>query len=187
MRGISLVEVLFTVAILATVTAFAVPLTNDAREELRTRSAVRYIEARIMNARMEAVKRSAFVALRFESAATDYVYRTYRDGNGNGVRTLDIELGIDAPLTSGERVGDNFPGVTFGLADRIPDLGGTLDREGVRIGTSRILTMTPMGTATSGTLYLRGRRGQYAIRVLGATGRTRVLQYDVGSRQWAAR
>ena len=37
--------------------------------------------------------------------------------------------------------------------------------------------MSADGTATSGTLYVRGRRVQYAVRVLGVTGRTRMLQY----------
>ena len=53
--------------------------------------------------------------------------------------------------------------------------------DGVRIGSSRLLTMSADGTATSGTLYIRGRRGQYAVRVLGATGRTRMLQYWQGT------
>lgn len=59
--------------------------------------------------------------------------------------------------------------------------------DGVRIGTSRMLTLGPDGTATSGTLYVQGRKGQYAIRVLGATGRTRVLRFDAGARQWVSR
>ena len=58
----------------------------------------------------------------------------------------------------------------------------------MRIGRSRILTFTPIGTATSGTLYLRGRGSiQFAVRVLGATGRTRVLRYDARLRKWVAR
>ena len=47
--------------------------------------------------------------------------------------------------------------------------------------------MSPDGSATSGTLYVQGRRAQYAVRVLGATGRTRVLVYNPGMRQWTAR
>ena len=59
--------------------------------------------------------------------------------------------------------------------------------DGVRIGTAKILTMSADGTATSGTLYLQGRRAQDAVRVLGATGRTRVLKYDTGRRTWINR
>ena len=58
--------------------------------------------------------------------------------------------------------------------------------DGVRIGTPKILTISPDGTATSGTLYVQGARAQYAVRVLGATGRTRVLKYEPGSRSWVS-
>jgi hypothetical protein len=63
----------------------------------------------------------------------------------------------------------------------------TSDSDGIRVGSSRILTLGPDGTATSGTLYLHGRRGQYAVRVLGATGRTRVLRFDTGTGRWLTR
>jgi hypothetical protein len=59
--------------------------------------------------------------------------------------------------------------------------------DGVRIGTSRILTLGPDGTATSGTLYLHGRRAQFAVRILGATGRTRLLRFDPGGRRWVSK
>ena len=39
---------------------------------------------------------------------------------------------------------------------------------------------------TSGTVYVRGRRSQYAVRVLGATGRTRLLHYHTGQRAWVS-
>ena len=72
----------------------------------------------------------------------------------------------------------------------VPDIDGariTADSDGIRVGSSRILTLGPDGTATSGTLYLHGRRGQYAVRVLGATGRTRVLRFDTGTGRWMTR
>jgi hypothetical protein len=46
--------------------------------------------------------------------------------------------------------------------------------------------VSPDGTATSGTLYVQGSRAQYAVRVLGATGRTRVLKYERGSGAWVS-
>ena len=62
-----------------------------------------------------------------------------------------------------------------------PEYGALVER---MIGSSRILTLGPDGTATSGTLYVRGRRGQYAVRILGITGRTRVLRFHPGTGQW---
>ena len=185
--GITLVELLFTISVLATVTAIAIPLTSDAVDELRAANAVRYLEGRIMNARMEAVKRSTAVALRFEPSDPDYVYATYVDGNGNGVRTADIDRGADWRLVAAERLADKFPGVVFGVTDGVPGLDGSDEADGIRIGTARILTMSANGTATSGTLYVKGRGRQFAVRVLGATGRTRVFRYDTGVRRWMAR
>ena len=68
----------------------------------------------------------------------------------------------------------------------VDDQAGT-GADGVRIGRARIETMSPDGTATPGTLYLHGRRTQFAVRVLGATGRVRVLEYLPGERQWIPR
>ena len=82
-RGFTLTELLFTISVLATITAIAIPLTSEAIDELRAMNAVRYVEGRIMNARMEAVKRSTAVALRFEPFEPDYIYTTYVDGHGN--------------------------------------------------------------------------------------------------------
>jgi hypothetical protein len=88
-----------------------------------------------------------------------------------------------------ERLCDRFPDVRFELMPGVPDADGQAGTgtDGVRIGTARILSMSSDGTATSGTLYIRGRRQQYAVRVLGVTGRTRVLQYLPGDRSWIGR
>ena len=143
-----------------------------------------------MNARMLAVKRSASVALRFEAVGRGYAIAEYADGNGNGVRSTEIAAGIDPPLAPRQLLHEQFPTVVFGLRANVPDVDGTrstADSDGVRVGSSRILTLGPDGTATSGTLYVHGRRGQFAVRVLGATGRTRVLRFDTGTRRWIAR
>jgi S-ribosylhomocysteine lyase LuxS involved in autoinducer biosynthesis len=58
----------------------------------------------------------------------------------------------------------------------------------IRAGVSNIMTFSPNGSATGGTLYLRGaKRSQYAVRVLGVTGRTRVFQYHTGTARWTER
>jgi hypothetical protein len=187
--GFTLVEVLFAAAVAAALAGVALPLTNSAIDDLRTLAAARYIAGRIVHGRVEAIKRSTSVALRFELSAPDYMFTPYADGNGNGVRAADIYRGVDPPVGVPHQLGDNFAGVRFGLLPGLPDVdgdaGGGLD--GVRIGSARILTMSPNGTATSGTLYLQGRRAQYAVRVLGATGRTRVLKYDTGAGTWINR
>ena len=49
----------------------------------------------------------------------------------------------------------------------------------VQIGSSTLLSFSPTGSSTSGTLFMHGIRGnQFAVRVLGATGRTRILEFN---------
>jgi hypothetical protein len=187
--GVSVIEILFVLALGITVAGIAVPITSEALEELRAASAARYLAARVGGLRIDALKRSTCVALRFQRAGDDYSYAVFVDGNGNGVRSADITAGVDMQVGPVQRIGDAFPGVRFELGSGVPDADGQsgTGTDGVRIGTARILTMSPDGSASSGTLYLRGRRGQYAVRVLGVTGRTRVLAYHPGLREWRSR
>ena len=188
--GYSLIELLLTTSIAATMAGIAVPLVSAAVDEMRVSMAARYLEGRIMNARMTAVKHSTRVGLRFEPVGGDYRFGEYADGNGNGVRSADIAAGADPELAPRAFLRDLFPSVAFGLRGGIPDLDGTrstAESDGIRIGVSRILTLGPDGTATSGTMYVKGRRGQYAVRVLGATGRTRVLFFNPGTQRWISR
>jgi hypothetical protein len=188
--GFTAIELLRAMAIAVTVVSIAVPLTGDALDQVRTGMAARYLESRIMDARMQAIRRSTRVALRFDAVGGDYRFAEYLDGNGNGVRASEIAAGADPELAGWQFLRDHFRGVSFGLRANVPDVNGSMSSaagDGVRIGTSRMLTLGPDGTATSGTLYIQGRNGQYAIRILGATGRTRVLRFDRGARQWVSR
>jgi prepilin-type N-terminal cleavage/methylation domain-containing protein len=188
--GFTLLELLLAMAIGATMIGVGVPVIATALDGIRVGMAARYFEGRIMDARMHAVKRSSRVALRFEPVGADYRFGEYLDGNGNGVRTAEIAAGIDPELSPRRMLRDLFPRVAFGLQANIPDVDGVRsasESDGVRIGTSRILTLGPDGTATPGTIYIRGLRGQYAVRILGATGRTRVLRFESGLQQWITR
>jgi prepilin-type N-terminal cleavage/methylation domain-containing protein len=188
-KGLTLLEVVFVVALTAVLAGVAVPLTGDALDDARTSAAARYVAGQIVSSRMDAINRSHSVALRFEASTPDYLVARYIDGNANGVRTAEILRGVDLLDGARKQIGADFPNVRFALAEGLPDADGLRNTgtDGVRIGTAKILTMSPDGTATSGTLYLEGRRAQYAVRVLGATGRTRVLKYDSGRRTWITR
>jgi len=188
--GFTFLELLFTTALIATVLSMALPVFSDAIDAQRSASAARYAAGRVFLARMEAVKRSTSVGLRFEEEGSDYAFTAYVDGNANGIRTLDIRTGVDRLLMDKERLTYNFPGVRFGLMPGVREVDGAADTangDGIRIGSARILTLGANGTATAGTLYVHGRQRQFAVRVFGVTGRTRVLEYNATSRTWISR
>jgi prepilin-type N-terminal cleavage/methylation domain-containing protein len=185
--GFTILELLFAVAIAGTLAAIAVPQGLRTLDDFRARSAARYLAQRLGDARLSAIKRSAALGLRFEPSSLDYRVSTVVDGNRNGLRTGDIAGGIDRTLTEPELLGAKFPGVAFGILEGVPDADGQAagSTDGVRVGGARLLTMNANGTSSSGTLYVKGRdRSQYAVRVLGATGRVRVLKYDFVRRRW---
>ena len=166
-------------ALVLVLSAIAIPQALGTIDALRTIGAARYLSSRLMLTRSMAVQRTAAVAIRFETDDRGVMFSTYKDGNHNGVRTRDIELGIDRQIEQPVRLFEQFPGVDFGLV--LDDVS----QDPIQIGNTSLLTFTPIGTATSGSLYVRGRDGsQYAVRVLGATGRTRLQRYDPQQRKW---
>ncbi len=101
------------------------------------------------------------------------------DGNGDGVHTADITQQIDRLIEAPLHLSDLFPGAAIGLAP------GTPAASPVALGGTMILSFTPNGTATSGSVYVVGRdQTQWAVRVLGVTARARVLRYERAAGVW---
>lgn len=189
-RGFTLLELMLALALTSVTAVIGIAWTSSALDEIRAAMAARHLEGVIVQARIRALSRSTRVALRFEGLAGNARFTEYADGNGNGVRAADIAGGVDPLLAPAQSLGDLFSGVVLERLAGVPEIDGgpaASAADGVQVGSGRMLTLGPDGTATSGTLYVRGRRGQYAVRVLGATGRTRVLRFDWGSRQWTSR
>jgi Type II transport protein GspH len=184
----SFIEIMFVLGTAATVSGVAVPETLATLDDSRTGAAARYVSARLQRARMEAVNRSASVALRFSALPDHYEFTAYLDGNRNGVLSRDIQAGVDRVLQPSDRLGEHFAGVEFGAVPGLPPVDSSSASPGgdpIRLGASDMVTFTCTGTATSGSLYIRGRRGsQYVVRVYGETGKTRILKFNAGSGQW---
>ncbi len=189
--GYSLIELMVVLGIVATAAGVAVPLLLSTLDASRTQGAARYLSGRLHLARMEAVKRSANVALRFEGEDTAYRYAIYMDGNGNGVLARDINSGVDPRIGAPEQIGEKFSGVVFGILEGVTGIDDSTPlgagADPIRFGSSDLLSFSPLGSCTPGTLYLHGRgKQQVAVRVLGATGRVRLFRFDFWRRKWVA-
>jgi type II secretory pathway pseudopilin PulG len=190
-RGYTFLEVLTAVSIFVVVAGTGLPLVHASIDRSQTLGATTYVAGRMALARFEAVKRSAFVAIQFIEKSDGYWFRTYVDGNSNGVLSRDIARGIDRPLSIEQRLDHQFSGVTFGIYPEVtnPDTGESFNvNDPIQIGSSGLLSFNPNGSTTAGTVFIRGRqRNQFAVRVLGATGRVRILAFHFASGRWQSR
>jgi hypothetical protein len=188
-RGYSVLELLFAAGVGITISAVAVAQYLAGIDDFRASGAARYVSARLQRARMEAVMRSTSVAIHFAQTSGGYSSAVYLDGNGNGVRTQDIQNGVDRRIQPAERLGDHFAGVEFGAIPGLPpiDAAGTPPgNDPIRLGGSSLATFTALGTSSTGTVYIRGSRGaQYAVRIFGDTGKTRMLKFVHRTGRWS--
>jgi hypothetical protein len=185
--GTSLVEILAAAAVAVILVAVSVPAIGSQRGALQAAAAARHVSGLVHAARAEALARGVHVALVFQPSPPDFRFALFADGNYTGVRNADITDGLDRQVSSWVRLGDQFSGARFGIVPGTtdPDSGTALTGSPLKIGGSGVLSFGPAGGTTSGTLYVRGSGGQqYAIRILGSTGRSRVLRYQAVERRW---
>ena len=155
-------------AIVAVVTGVAVPISLAGVNRSRGWAGTRFVAARLVQARAQAVGRGASVAIRFDGAGALTTLASFVDGNRNGVLTRDIDDGNDPPLDPPVPLASLFPGVAV-TEETAP----------------RLFSFSPDGTATTGSVYLRSRDGsRFAVRVLGATARVRIERYVTARDIW---
>ena len=188
-RGAALIDLLPALALGALVSATTIPVVAGTLEHERTWVGGQYVAARIAHAQLEALRRGAFVALRVNLGDADASMQLFVDGNGNGVLTRDIDQGLDPAVGPPDSIGAHAAGVSLRLNQRVLDAGGSTWLEAgtdpLRIGSTALISCSPTGSLTSGTLYVASAGGpQLAVRITGSTGRLRVLRYDPASALW---
>jgi type II secretory pathway pseudopilin PulG len=185
-RGASLVEMVLVLGLVAMAAAVGSTRLIEATDRLAGDVAARGVAARLRQARVLALRRGAAVGVRFVSTSRGYAWQLVADGNGNGVRTADIGTGADPVLEPLRWVADDHPGVAFAIPRTLPAIDGVgtilAGADPIAMGASDLVVFSPLGTATSGTLYFHTAGGTpYAARVLGTTGRVRTLRFDAAT------
>jgi type II secretory pathway pseudopilin PulG len=185
--GASLVEAVVGLCIAAILASLAAPVTASALDEGRARNAAAFLAARLREAKQQAVTRSRATGLVFDPVGERWIFRVCTDGNGDGLRRVDLRSGIDGCAAGSDDLAVLFPGVTIAVDGTIrgPD-DDPPTSDPVRLGSSDIASFSSSGGCTSGSIFLRSAKGaQYAIRIAGITGRMRLLRYDTGARVWS--
>ncbi|HVG06224.1 MAG TPA: GspH/FimT family pseudopilin [Thermoanaerobaculia bacterium] len=192
-RGFQLVELLVVLALFMLLAGMTVPSILRISGQLRLRLAAEEVVGAMRLARALAVRRCANVALQFRPRADGHAtYSLYRDADGDGVLTRDIDRGVDPQIAPPQRLEQIGNQVRFGFPPgrlaRDPAAPGKWLRNGddpIRFNNSNLASFGPLGTATPGTVFLTdGQRGLAAVRVTGRTGKVKVVVYDFQEEVW---
>jgi type II secretory pathway pseudopilin PulG len=192
-RGFQLLELMVALAVFIVLLSLAAPPILRLSGEMRLRLAAEEVVAAMRIARSTAVLRCANVALKFRPRTDGRsTWALYRDGDGDGVLSKDIDKGVDpqiAPPRRLEQIGDR---VRFGFPPGRParDPGNPSARlrrgdDPIRFNSSDLASFGPLGTATPGSVYLTDGSGALAaVRVNGRTGKMTVIVYDFNKEVW---
>lgn len=192
-RGFHLVEVVVVLALGGLLLGAAIPPLLDLGRRLRVEIAAHELVGVLRLARATAIRRSAKVALKlFIGPEGGVTYALYRDGDGDGVLSADIESGTDPaeslPRTLGHfgsTVAFGFPPVEAPIDPGDPGSRLTNLDDPIRLGSSNMASFSPLGGSTPGSLYLTDGHSELAVvRIFGRTGKVKVLVYDRELEVW---
>jgi prepilin-type N-terminal cleavage/methylation domain-containing protein len=192
-EGFQLYEMLVALAILGLLATTGIPRIMEWTRQLKVEMAARELVGVLREARSYAVRHNSRVGVKFRPGRGSRVtYTLYRDGDGDGVRTSDIEEGADPAVSLPRELSHFGRQVSFGFppgpAPRDPgDPRRRLDRleDPVRFNRSDIASFNPLGRSTPGSLYLTdGRYLLCVVRLYGRTGKITIKHYDPRSETW---
>lgn len=192
-RGATLIELLIAASVAAILLTLGLPNLFEATTRLRVRAAAEELKTTLRLAQSAALRHTANVGVKFREQPDGTVtFGLYRDGDGDGVLTADIDRGADPEVQPEHRLENFGRGVGFGfppgLAPRDPSdprrrLAGLDDP--IRFNGSNIAAFSPTATATPGSIYLTDHKSVLmVVRVTSLSGRVDVLVYDPRSETW---
>lgn len=189
--GYTITELLTVIAIIGMFSAIAMPSWLTLQRHAAVRAAGEELQSVFRAARMRAIASGRNVGVRFTKSGTTWMYALYDDRNGNGIKTAEINSGVDKMIARPTRVLNTVRYATIATPAKTifdPD-GDKLQPTDspVQFGSSAICSFSPIGAATSGTIYLTDSNGEiWCARVYGASARVRLLRYT-GGKTWVER
>jgi len=191
-KGYTLAELLAVLAIVAMAVAVTLPAAAMLRDGGRAAAGARTMATLLSAQRFKSVSGRRVRGLQFLKVGNAWTWREVADGNGNGLRTAEITRGIDPVLSAEYALERQVEDVRIGIPpggpypEAPPGTGSlTTGDDPVRFGRSDLVSFSPVGSASSGTLYVTdGRRGLFAIVLYGPTARLRVWRFLPLERRW---
>lgn len=191
--GFSLAESVLVLALCGLSLLTVWPALGRMRAAAMSAAGARHIAVLVQALRFKSAADGASRGLRFAHDERGWWWVEVRDGNGNGIRSAEVANGIDPTVGAPDRLERVVAGITVGFPPggsfpKIPPGQGTIAdlEDPVQLGSADILSVSPLGTATGGTIYVTDRHDRlFAVVVYGATGRVRVWRYDAEGQVWA--
>ena len=189
--GMSLIEILLVLAVLAIVVAITLPDLAEIRGAAALGAASSRLKGLLFRCRAYAILNSRATAVVFEHRG-DGSWRCFIavDGDGDGIRTRDIHGLIDPVVGEVLHLDGGGAGLGILQGEFVPDpsgrgrLRGDLD-DPVRAGRGNIITFTARSTATPASIYLTDHRARMRVlRVYGGTGRVISRVWRSGWPKW---
>ena len=191
--GYSFVETLAVLLFMGLVLGAGVARVHASLKNNRLQAATRRMFLLVRWMQSEAVRTRKYVGIVFNRTADGtYRFELYSDGDADGIRMRDVRSGKDPKFAGPFFLSREYPGIRLGILERdrivrVPPGGGVLRNrlDPVQFGSSDIISFSPRGRSSSGTLYITDQSlRMMALVVYGPTIRIRVWTYRDGSGRW---
>jgi Tfp pilus assembly protein FimT len=188
--GATLLELL---SVLALIGIFLIALSADLSGSVRKKDFelfAREVTLMMERSRWKALNERRYSGIVFRFRNGSYQAALHADGNNNGIRTAEVNSGIDPlvepPIRLTRSADDIHAGILSSSIPQIPPRTGVITQphDPIKFGPSDIVSFSPMGDSSSGTLYLAciSQKQMYGIVVYGATARMTVWRFS--NYQW---
>jgi type II secretory pathway pseudopilin PulG len=190
--GFHLLEAIVGVAIVAIGAGVLLPPLLRIADARRVQLAASELTGVLRQARAKAIRLNCRVGVKFLVDESEVRWALFRDGDGDGVLTRDIDSGVDPPVGLPRTLTHLGRHVRFGFPPGPPprDPGDPRRRmkrldDPIRFNRSDIASFGPLGGSTPGSLYVTDSiRHLVVVRVFGRTGKVRTLRWDVSEDRW---
>jgi len=182
-RGFSLLETLVVSALMGLMALVVMGSTERLMEQSSTRALNQVVKGLVGQAACRAAMERIYIAVAFEEGEAGANARLYADGDGDGITREDIGRGMDRPLGAPVFLHEGRAYLGLPSAVKTDPAGNPLNgQDPIRFGRGSILSFSPVGTSTPGSLYLRAVSGKeaWAFRVAGIDGRIRTYRWWKG-------
>lgn len=190
-RGMSIVEALVVLVVIALFLVVSIPRLADALRAAELAAVAGKLQGLMFRCRAFAIMNQRSTGLVFERQV-DASWRCFivADGDGDGILRRDIDRGVDPVVSEILEFELAEAGLGILQGEFVPDPSGRGRLRGnpddpVRAGRGDIITFTPESRATPSSVYLTDRRSRMRVlRVYGGTARVHTQVWRSGWLKW---